>query len=99
MGVFHEAGEAIKDLFRHERITIIDENGNEVTKVVKPEPLQNPITLLRMLTWKACTYIRPCLSFYLSDPRSPLRDAHKTISLIPRVVLHRRFGLLDGRRL
>jgi len=70
MGVFHEAGEAIKDLFRYDRITIIDENGREVTKVVKPEPLQNPITLLRMLTWKACTYARPC--FYLSDPRSPL---------------------------
>ena len=56
--MFYDAGEAIKDLFRHERITIIDENGKEVTKVVKPEPLQNPITLLRMLTWKACTYSR-----------------------------------------
>ena len=53
--MFHEAGEAVKELFRHERITVIDENGKEVTKVVKPEPLQNPITLLRMLTWKACT--------------------------------------------
>ena len=59
MGMFHDAGEAIKGLFRHERITIIDENGKEVTKVVKPEPLQNPITLLRMLTWKACTCARP----------------------------------------
>ena len=59
MGMLHDAGEAIKDLFRHERITIIDENGKEVTRVVKPEPLQNPITLLRMLTWKACTYARP----------------------------------------
>jgi len=55
MGVLHEAGEALKDLFRHERVTVIDENGREVTKVVKPEPLQNPITLLRMMTWKACT--------------------------------------------
>ena len=61
MGVFHEAGEAIKDLFRHERITIIDENGREVQTVVKPEPLQNPITLLRMLSWKACTYAQPAL--------------------------------------
>lgn len=61
MGMFHEAGEAIKDLFRHERVTIIDENGKEVTTIVKPEPLQNPITLLRMLTWKACTYAQPLL--------------------------------------
>ena len=52
--MFHDAGEAIRDLFRHERITVIDETGKEVTKVVKPEPLQNPIKLLRMLTWKAC---------------------------------------------
>jgi len=56
MGMFHQAGEAIKDLFRNERVTIIDENGKEVTRVVKPEPLQNPITLLRMLTWRACMY-------------------------------------------
>jgi len=73
MGMFHEAGEAIKDLFRHERVTIIDENGREVTTVVKPEPLQNPITLLRMLTWKACTYAQPrsrrSRGFTL-DPRS-----------------------------
>ena len=59
MDMFHEAGEAIKDLFRNERITIIDENGKEVTRVVKPEPLQNPITLLKMLTWRACTYAQP----------------------------------------
>ena len=58
--MFHEAGEAIKDLFRHERITVIDERGKEVTKIVKPEPLQNPITLLRSLTWKACTYPQAC---------------------------------------
>lgn len=56
MGVFHEASEAIKDLFRYERITVIDENGKEVTKVIRPEPLQNPIALLGMLTWKACVY-------------------------------------------
>ena len=74
--MFHEAGEAIKDLFRHERITIIDENGREVEKIVKPEPLQNPITLLRMLSWKACTCAQPrpcrltgCRGFTL-DPRS-----------------------------
>jgi len=73
MGVFHEAGEAIKDLFRHERITIIDENGQEVTKVVKPEPLQNPITLLRMLTWKACAYAD------LRSIPSPPRDAHPAL--------------------
>jgi len=59
--MFHDAGEAIKDIFRHERVTIIDENGKEATKVLKPEPLQNPITLLRMLTWKACTYAQPLL--------------------------------------
>lgn len=41
-----------QDLFRHERITILDEHGNYVDKVIKPEPLINPITLLRMLTWK-----------------------------------------------
>lgn len=73
MGMFYDAGEAIKDLFRHERITIIDENGKEVTKVVKPEPLQNPITLLRMLTWKACTYSGPCRVTswgFTFDPRS-----------------------------
>ena len=57
--MFHDAGKAIKDLFRHERITIIDETGKEVTKVVKPEPLQNPIKLLRMLTWKACKCAKP----------------------------------------
>ena len=68
MGMFHEAGEAIKDLFRHERITIIDENGRQVTTVVKPEPLQNPITLLRMLTWKACTYTRPNPLASIPDP-------------------------------
>lgn len=66
MGVFHEAGEAIKDLFRHERITVIDENGKEVTKVVKPEPLQNPITLLRMLTWKACALSRSPISLHVT---------------------------------
>ena len=68
MGMFHEAGEAIKDLFRHERVTIIDENGRQVTKVVKPEPLQNPITLLRMLTWKACTYPSPAIYSRSSIP-------------------------------
>ena len=56
--MFHDAGEAIRDLFRHERITIIDETGKKVTKVVKPEPLQNPIKLLRMLTWKACKCVK-----------------------------------------
>ena len=93
MGMFHDAGEAIKDLFRHERITIIDENGKEVTKVVKPEPLQNPITLLRMLTWKACTCARPL--DLLSIPRFLRRDT----DLIRRAVLRCRLGLLDCRRL
>ena len=95
MGIFHEAGEAVKDLFRHERITIIDENGEEATKVVKPEPLRNPITLLRMLTWKACTCAQPSLVPF--DPSYV--GADRTISLITRAFLHRRFGLLDSRRL
>ena len=52
MGMFHTAGEAVKDLFRHERVTIIDEHGNQVEKVIKPEPLPNPLRLLGMLTFK-----------------------------------------------
>ena len=91
MGVFHEAGEALKDLFRHERVTIIDENGREVTKVIKPEPLQNPITLVRMMTWKACK----CTLLSGSTPI----NTNQTIFPIRRVVLHRRFGVLDCRRL
>jgi len=82
MGVLHDAGEAIKDLFRHERVTIIDENGKEVTKVLKPEPLQNPITLLRMLTWKACTCAQPLLvvwplGIYFRSSIPLLRDANQ----------------------
>jgi hypothetical protein len=89
MGMFHDAAEAIKDLFRHERITIIDETGREVTKVVKPEPLQNPITLLRMLTWKACK--RAC-----QFPPRPVTLA--ALSLDPhRALLRRRLGLMDRR--
>ena len=96
--MFHDAGEAIKDLFRHERITIIDENGKEVTKVVKPEPLQNPITLLRMLTWKACTYTLP-LSLDLwgiySRSSDPFDVTLTKLSSIGRAILRRRLGLLD----
>ncbi|KAF8758995.1 transporter [Rhizoctonia solani] len=51
-GMFKQAAEAVKDLFRHERVTILDEHGNYVEKVIKPEPLVNPIKLLCMLTWK-----------------------------------------------
>ncbi|KAG8678056.1 hypothetical protein FRC09_020151, partial [Ceratobasidium sp. 395] len=51
-GMFRQAVEAVKDLFRHERVTILDEHGNYVEKIIKPEPLINPITLVRMLTWK-----------------------------------------------
>ncbi|KAG9094226.1 hypothetical protein FS749_012865 [Ceratobasidium sp. UAMH 11750] len=51
-GMFRQAIEAVKDLFRHERVTVLDEHGNYVEKVIKPEPLINPITLVRMLTWK-----------------------------------------------
>lgn len=57
--MFHDAGEAIKDIFRYEHITIIDETGREATKVVEPESLQNPIKLLRMMTWKACECTKP----------------------------------------
>ena len=41
--MFHGVGEATKDLLRHEPIAIIDETSKEVTKVVKPEPLENTI--------------------------------------------------------
>ncbi|KAF8610771.1 MFS general substrate transporter [Ceratobasidium sp. AG-I] len=51
-GMFKQAAEAVKDLFRHERVTVLDEHGNYVEKIIKPEPLVNPITLVRMLTWK-----------------------------------------------
>lgn len=96
--MFHDASEAIKDLFRHERITIIDENGKEVTKVVKPEPLQNPITLLRMLTWRACTYTLP-LSLdpwgIYSRSSDPFGVTLTKLSSIGRAILRRRLGLLD----
>jgi len=94
--MFHDAGEAIKDLFRHERITIIDENGKEATKVIKPEPLQNPIKLLRMLTWKACKAANRPASIPLM--RRPVK---LTVTfLYPRRALLRcRLGLLDCRRL
>ena len=92
--MFHDAGEAIKDPFRHERITVIDETGKEVTKVVKPEPLQNPIKLLRMLTWKACK----CVNRRAYFSRRPIKLT--VTSLDPRRALLRcRFGLLDRRRL
>jgi len=93
MGVFHDAGEAIKDLFRHERITIIDETGKKVTKVVKPEPLQNPIKLLRMLTWKACKCAKP------PDSTSARRPVELTVISLDsrRALLYCRPGLLDRR--
>jgi hypothetical protein len=93
MGMFHDAGEAIKDLFRNERITIIDETGKEVTKTLKPEPLQNPIKLLRMLTWKACKCAKPHPSQF--PPRFVVLTA---LFLDPhRALLRRRLGLMDRR--
>jgi hypothetical protein len=50
--LLHEAAENIKDLFRHQTITIIDEHGNTVQKKAEIRPLQNPITLCMKLTWK-----------------------------------------------
>lgn len=52
MGMLHDARESIKDLFRKEKVTIIDEDGKTVTKELEIQPLHNPITLLRKLTWK-----------------------------------------------
>ena len=48
----HEAAENVKDLFRLQTITVIDEHGNTVQKKAEIRAPQNPITLLAKLTWK-----------------------------------------------
>jgi hypothetical protein len=54
--ILHEAGENIKDLFRLQTITVIDEHGNTVQKKAEIRPPANPITLFRKLTWKNWLY-------------------------------------------
>lgn len=50
--LLHEAAENVKDIFRHQTVTVIDEHGNTVQKKAKISFPQNPITLFRKLTWK-----------------------------------------------
>lgn len=50
--LLHEAAENVKDIFRKQTITVIDEHGNTVQKKAEISWPQNPITLCRMLTWK-----------------------------------------------
>lgn len=50
--LLQEAGENVKDLFRRQTITVIDENGNTVQKKAEIRAPRNPITIFRMLTWK-----------------------------------------------
>jgi len=57
--MFHEAGEATKDPFRHERVTIIDENGRGHHRR-QARTAEEFITLLRMLTLTR-TYAQPAL--------------------------------------
>lgn len=47
-----EAVENVKDLFRLQTITIIDEHGNTVQKKAEIRAPLNPITLCAKLTWK-----------------------------------------------
>ena len=67
MGIFHEAAENVKDLFRHDRVTIIDEHGNTVEKIIKPEPLANPFKLLSLLTWKNWLFFFTGLAAWTMD--------------------------------
>jgi len=50
--LLHEAAENVKDLFRHQTLTVIDEHGNTVQKKAEIKLPQNPITLCMKLTWK-----------------------------------------------
>jgi hypothetical protein len=50
--LLHEAAENVKDLFRHQTISVIDEHGNTVQKKTEIKLPQNPITLFMKLTWK-----------------------------------------------
>jgi hypothetical protein len=67
MGLLAEARENVKDLFRHDRITIIDEHGNTVEKMLKPEPLANPIKLLQMMTWRNWLFFFTGLAAWTMD--------------------------------
>ena len=49
--LLHEAGENIKDLFRLQTITVIDEHGNTIQKKAEIQAPLNPITLCMKLTW------------------------------------------------
>lgn len=50
-GVMAGAAQSAKALFQwRQRQVVVDENGVERVEHVAPEPLKNPITLLRMLT-------------------------------------------------
>jgi hypothetical protein len=50
--LLHEAAENVKDLFRLQTISVIDEKGNTVQKKQEIRAPENPITLCRKLTWK-----------------------------------------------
>jgi len=50
--LLREAAENVKDLFRLQTITVIDEHGNSVQKKSEIRVPQNPITLFTKLTWK-----------------------------------------------
>ncbi|PWN52764.1 MFS general substrate transporter [Violaceomyces palustris] len=50
-GLLGQAAQNFGDLFRwRQRVTIIDKDGNETTEWQSPEPLKNPIRLLRQLS-------------------------------------------------
>jgi hypothetical protein len=89
-----------QDLFRHERVTILDEHGNYVEKVIKPEPLINPITLLRMLTWKNWLFFLVGLAAWTVDGydcecmRPPIRAYSPCSSPLGLVVDHQSVQVL-----